>query len=363
MMRQSRHNGDKPFGGSGPARFWRLVSFRPRRAKGLTAVAFLFAFLIAPSVGSGHHSISAFYEPGVSAEIEGTVTSVLWRNPHVRLTLLVENERGETEAFELEGGTLNNLRRRGFGPESVRIGSRVRAVGRPSNRGRNELFVTLLHLPDGQEIPFGDVLDPQQRAAERQSAVAPSRTAANSSGIFKVWSYDRLYRLHAPLALTPAAQAARDAWNPVTDDPALRCEAPGMPNAIMNPYPIEFIDEGNRIQLRIEEWDAVRWIDLAASAAADVNPGPLGYSRGRWDGGTLVVETSRVDWPYLDDRGTPQSEDVRMVERFSVNEDGTRLAYQITVTDPENLLEPAVWEAAWVWVPGVQILPFECSDG
>ena len=56
------------------------------------------------------------------------------------------------------------------------------------------------------------------------------------------------------------------------------------------------------------------------TAAAD--PGtqprtPLGYSVGRWDGKTLVVETSRVSAPYLNADGVPLGAGARFVERFT----------------------------------------------
>ena len=103
-------------------------------------------------------------------------------------------------------------------------------------------------------------------------------------------------------------------------------------------------------------------IDMVSGDIPEDAPvGPLGYSVGRWESETLVIETARVDFPYLDDAGTPMSEDVRMVERFTVSEDGTRLDFEIAVTDPQNLAEPAIWDAYWSWIPGTVVRPFECD--
>jgi hypothetical protein len=87
----------------------------------------------------------------------------------------------------------------------------------------------------------------------------------------------------------------------------------------------------------------------------------LGYSIGHLDDGVLIIETSKVDFPYLDDDGTPMSEQARLVERFTVSEDGNRLNYEVSVTDPENLVGAATWDAAWKLVPGTRIMPFECE--
>jgi len=167
-------------------------------------------------------------------------------------------------------------------------------------------------------------------------------------------------RLHSAFE---AAQAAREAWNPLTDMLALQCIAPGMPNANMNPYPIEFVDEGEQIRLNIEEWEARRVIDMASTEIpADAPRSLLGYSIGRWEGATLVIETGRVDSPYLDDEGTPMSGEAHITERYTVSSDGSRLDYTVTVTDPPNIVGAAVWDAHWTWVPGTVIRPFECES-
>ena len=315
------------------------------------------ALLVLPCSLSAHHSIAAFYDRSVAAEVEGVVTAVFWRNPHIGITVLVDNDQNEQEEWQLEGGTFNDLMRTGFELDSLNIGDRVRAVGGASRRGRNEIYMSSLVLPSGEEISLAGLGDSTTTA----SAAARGETSATS--IFRVWSSGgTLYQLRAPLALTPAGQAAVTAWDPVTEDPGLRCEAPGMPNAILNPYPIEFINDGEIIRLRIEEWDAVRAIHMNGEAAAlSQTPSPLGYSVGRWEGNTLVIETTQIDWPYLDDKGAPQSENVEIVERFTLSEDETRIDHEIIVTDPQYLAEPAIWDAFWVWKPGVRIRPFECA--
>ncbi len=72
----------------------------------------------------------------------------------------------------------------------------------------------------------------------------------------------------------------------------------------------------------------------------------------------LVV---RINWPYFDDIGTPQSETVKMIERLTVSEDQTRLDYHLTITDPVTFIEPATIASlagAWGDAPDVR-LPVE----
>ena len=170
-----------------------------------------------------------------------------------------------------------------------------------------------------------------------------------------------IHRLREPLSMTSAAESASAAWDPFSDDPSHRCQPPGMPNAVLNPYPMQFVDQGKQIIQRIEEWDTTRTIHMTAVAAEERPPSPLGYSAGRWEGQTLIVETTQIDYPLLDDSGTPMSAEVRVVEWYTLSENDTRLELELTVTDPPNLAEPAVWEVVWAWGPGVRVRPFECT--
>jgi hypothetical protein len=91
-------------------------------------------------------------------------------------------------------------------------------------------------------------------------------------------------------------------------------------------------------------------------------PTPLGLSTGAWDGRTLVVTTKRVSWPYFSQMGIPQSPAVEIVERFAPTADGSRLDYSLTVTDPPTFTEPVTVSTYWIYVPGVELLPYQCAE-
>ena len=135
-----------------------------------------------------------------------------------------------------------------------------------------------------------------------------------------------------------------------------------MPMMMDNPYPIQFIDEGDTMTLRLEEWDGLRTIDMQPGATAQGKPtAPTGYSIGRWEGSTLVVETSRISERFFDDLGTPQSADSRLVERFTLSDDETRLDYTLTITDPTTFTAPVTLTGFWEWIAGEQIKEFNCA--
>jgi hypothetical protein len=98
------------------------------------------------------------------------------------------------------------------------------------------------------------------------------------------------------------------------------------------------------------------------SAARELTqPTPLGDSVGRWDGTTLVVTTRRISWPFFSQLGIRQSPAVEIVERFTPSANGSRLDYEMTVTDPVTFTRPVVLTQYWLWLPGVTLLPYECT--
>ena len=156
-----------------------------------------------------------------------------------------------------------------------------------------------------------------------------------------------------------AAIAARDAWDPI-DNYAERCEPEGMPRIMRNPHPFEFIDHDSEISLASELYDLVRTIHMGSAPPPNAPASPLGYSTGRWEGNALIVTTTRINWPYFDNIGTPQSEAVEMQETFTVSDDQTRLDYRLRVTDPGTFTEPAIFERFWLAL-GERIELYDCT--
>ena len=90
-------------------------------------------------------------------------------------------------------------------------------------------------------------------------------------------------------------------------------------------------------------------------------PSPLGYSVGDWEENRLVIYTDRINYPYFDDLGTPQSGNLQITERYTLNEDGTRLDWEALAVDPEIFTEPVLLTGYMEWVPGEEVKPFDCT--
>jgi hypothetical protein len=95
---------------------------------------------------------------------------------------------------------------------------------------------------------------------------------------------------------------------------------------------------------------------------ADPQPLWLGYSVGRWEGNTLVVETAGFnDRGRLDGLGHPRSEALRVQERFHRRDFG-HMDLQLTVEDPKLLLQPITVKVTELLIPDSDVLESFCNE-
>ena len=314
-----------------------------------------------------HHAAAGLYDRATTVGLSGTITAVFWRNPHVRLSVAVTDAAGGAAPWEIETGSVNTLERMGVTADRFGIGDRVELSGYPGRDGQRIMFAQAIVTADGESLPLGgggggDIT--QRYARPEQVAAGRALDSGPAADIFRVWVPMAVPNTGAgrtSFPLTAAALAARQTWNPA-NDPVLRCIPPGMPAAMDNPYPIAFERRGDDIVVRLEEWDGLRTIHLNRSATVtSAAPSPMGHSVGRWEGDTLVVETDRIDYPYFDDLGTPQSAEIRLQERFTLLPKERRLSWDAQVVDPKSFTETVVMKIEWQWIPGHEIKPFDCA--
>ena len=126
--------------------------------------------------------------------------------------------------------------------------------------------------------------------------------------------------------------------------------------------PFEFIDQGETIRVRGYELDIVRTVYMNNSMDPSAqSPSIQGFSVGHWENeSTLVIHTSRINFPYLSTTGIPLSEAVEAIERYTLSEDQTRLDFHFSITDPETFAEPATYEYYWLAL-GEEFGQYECD--
>ena len=329
---------------------------------------------IGPALALGHHSVAVIFDTASVVEAEGEITELSWRNPHVRFQLSGTDESGATQFWNVEMTSLTNLRRRGISGRILNVGETIRVAGNPGRTDSTTIYLENLLLANGEEV----IVEP--RGEPRWSndvgglggPAGDGDPSAPELGIFRVWSTPPDQGLLLPedvdpnfdfsrYPLTEAARASVEAFDPVADSPILNCVSKGMPTAMEQPYPMEFLRRGNDIILHLEEYDILRMIHMDPNVTDEDQPATkLGFSTGRWEDNTLVVRTTKSSWPWFDVVGIPHSEDSEMIELFTLSEDGSRLDYSLTVTDPANFTEPVTVTKFWVWYPEMTVEPFQC---
>ena len=111
----------------------------------------LLGLFLLPFAAIGHHS-TAEYDRSVVREFDGEVVRVIWRNPHVRLTVKTQLDDGTEELWDLESGDVNSMDRRGIRRDLVQVGDTVKVAGNPSSRRELNLSVSNILLPNGTEL-------------------------------------------------------------------------------------------------------------------------------------------------------------------------------------------------------------------
>lgn len=318
--------------------------------------------LVLPVVASGHHSRAEFADEILDVPAE--IVEVAWRNPHPALMVRITNAAGEAEVWRVEGwSSANTLDRQGVSGDSFEVGDQVRVAVQASRRRAGAFLGRSVLLSDGTEASLGGPAFWEGAEMLTASGSSAGADAGGASGLFRVWTFvDREGGGGPNLPLTDNARAQLEGFDEARDHPLFRCEPVGMPIAMDSTLPIQFIQDGENVVMRSEQNDVTRTIHMSAgTSAAGQARTPLGYSVGRWEGNTLIVSTSRIDYPYFNDDGVPMSDALTIVERFTVGQDERTLDWHATVTDPQYLTAPIEMTAQWRWVPGETIKPWNCT--
>jgi len=144
-------------------------------------------------------------------------------------------------------------------------------------------------------------------------------------------------------------------------DPEAKCYLPGVPRATYMPFPFQLVQGGDSILIAYEFASAGRFIPLKK-----VDPAPtesyMGWSEGRWDGDTLVVDvTGFNDKTWFDRAGNFHSEDLHVIERYTPASREV-LNYQATIEDAKVFTRP--WKMSFPLYrrmeKNAQFLEFKC---
>ena len=332
--------------------------------------AFCLALSVFSVASQAHHSIVVHYDPQDVRAITGTLESVKWANPHTEWVFIVIDDGGEAVTWRAEGGAVNTLARNGITRDLFSAGTGITIIGPVARSGEPEMIAAQA-VVSGTEYgifpALADELDetlPPELQQTLTSAAGYEVSFAAAPDLFRVWTpvdFPATGVRPLPLPLTDSARASLEAYDPASGDLAAQCIPAGMPSMLDQPYPIEFLDEGDRIIMRVEEWNGRRTIHMTESDD-EVGIGTIyGHSEGRWDGETLVIETTGIDYPYYNDAGVPMTPDAVVTERYSISSDGRRMDWSVTTIDSSVFNSPTTLSGWAVWAPEIEIQDFECE--
>jgi hypothetical protein len=150
------------------------------------------------------------------------------------------------------------------------------------------------------------------------------------------------------------------------DTPGGYCLGTGMPGSMLGSggYPMEIIQRPDQITIIYEAHNEIRRVYFGNRIIpeADRLSERNGYSTGRWEGDTLVVETTKLDEQV--DQRYPHSDQARIVERYTLSmENGQKvLTAQMTMTDPAFYTSPLSETKKWSIVPNGFLMTYECNE-
>src|SRR5579884_2608002 len=207
------------------------------------------------------------------------------------------------------------------------------------------------------------------------SAAAP-RAAGGKPDLSGVWEADgQTYFFDLAAGLKPedvvmlpwaAAEQKRRVDHEHGDDPLARCLPHGVPRINTNGlFPFKIVQTPGLVVILYEQLNLFRQVFLdGRKLAGDVNPAWLGYSTGKWEGDTLVVDTTGLNGKaWLDtQKGRPASDALHVIERFRRKNFGT-LEVTATIDDPKTYAKPWTTTVQTMHLQlGTDILEFICNE-
>ena len=155
----------------------------------------------------------------------------------------------------------------------------------------------------------------------------------------------------------------RIAWNG-KDHPGARCWPSGIPEKNNIPDGLKLVQTPDVMIFLYESRTIYRQVftDGRPLPSSKAQPTWMGYSVGRWDGDTFIVDTVNQNGKtWLDMRGLPATEEIRVQERFKRPSIG-RITIDVTIDDPKAYTKPWDVRLTWRLVPDTDLIESICEE-
>jgi hypothetical protein len=312
-----------------------------------------------------HHGFGRF-DPSREIELEGTLTGIDFVNPHSYMYFDAVDANGNVTPMRCEMRAATVLRRSGWSEEMFVAGSHVTIAGRPHRDDPASCYIETLtigdaptveryqqftdagppvperpaRLPSGEPNLAGDWAQEQYLIARppsgRGGLVPKSMVAGIESGELSMDDVPDSGWGARPVSFTDAGQAAVEALRnaPPQENPTSQCEITSILFDWVFDGPINRITQ-SADEIVIEYGRGLtRTVHMGMeSHPADIEPSRGGHSIGHWEGDTLVVDTVGF-LPGTLARGVPHSDQLRVVERFTLDQETMSLRREYVAEDP-----------------------------
>ena len=147
-------------------------------------------------------------------------------------------------------------------------------------------------------------------------------------------------------------------------DPAVTCYIPGIPRLTYMPFPFQIFQTDTDIFIAYEFGSNSRLIHMDRPGTEAELPSWMGYSLGRWEGSTLVVDvTDQMPDTWFDSAGNYHTEALKVEERYTLT-GPNHIQYVATIDDPQIFTRP--WKITIPLYrrmdPSARILEFKCVE-
>jgi hypothetical protein len=309
---------------------------------------------------AAHHSAAAF-DSQKKVSVTGKVVEYRYMNPHVYLTLEVTKDDGTKQRMEIEAGAASVLNGLGFTKDKLKVGDIVTIAGSPSRRDPDKFMIgrDLTKQKDNSYVPLNI-------ASRSIIEVKSDRVATSIAGTWfsPTSSFGAYNQTAAKFARNDEARKVAKEMSDGKATTQKDCIPIGLPATTFYPVATTIDVQKDKVIIKTDWMDTTRTVYLDGR-----HPHPPagqkflhGHSIGHWEGKTLVVETTNfTEHPMGLSTGVPSSDQKKLVEKFSLNEDGKSLTYAGTIDDPKYLTQQAQWSGRLEYRPGMPQSNQKCN--
>jgi len=354
----------------------------------------IVTFLSSAASMFSQRPFSATYDSARQVKLQGVVTRIDWVNPAAFFFIDVRDATGTLVNWAIEIGNPLELERDGWKRSALHVGDTVTIEGIPARSESRQASAKSVVLTRTGKRLFAP---PATRRAAASAAPAPrwpdgqirlgpppGKTGYWGAPTTKVLVENTATKIPMTddgllLNITDADKVAPFLpWAKalyehrqrifLKDDPLSRCIPPGGPRQFQMVNGFQFIEqkELGRILVLLgggdRNWRVIYTDGRPLGTAAEAVPSYYGFSVGRWEKDTLVVESVGYNEKFwLTSGGLPHTESLHLTERFTRTDLNT-LKYEVAVDDRRTYTR--TWTGGWTtqWVPDQDIQEYFCED-